>query len=169
MKTIQSTVRKETIATFAFAVIASLLVIPWTLLLLPIILPLIVFSEVSFNLEFRKFLKTHQGAKFFCYTSKRKSKTFIEEYVVPALDPGVHIIYLEGRSSVSNLDKRLVSQIIRHMGRSNLPGFAKFADGRMVIVSLHNELYQTLNRARNPATTFPDILQSKIRELDTIA
>lgn len=169
MKTIKPTVRKESFAIIAIGVIASLLIILWTLLLLPIILLDFVVTELRSYLEFRKFLKIYRGARFFCYKSRRNSKPFIEEFVLPALDPEVHIIYLEGQSPVSNLDRRLVSQILRHMGGpSNLPGLARFADGRMVVVSLHDELYQTLNQARNPATTFSGILQRKTSELEAI-
>ena len=45
--------------------------------------------------EYDEYLKTIEGAKFFCYTNKRATKAFVENEILPQLDNTIHVIFLE--------------------------------------------------------------------------
>lgn len=123
------------------------------ILLLPIILPYLLFLYIRQRIEdrgFRKYLRQHEGAKFFCCTSRRTSEKYVRENVLPFLPPDTQVIYLRDSKKPFNLgeDFPFLIRTVLEMKRTpgSYPYVAKIAKRKLVTISINQQLYRTINR-----------------------
>lgn len=114
--------------------------------------------------NFRQFLRQHEGVEFFCYTNRKNSYSFVEEEILPYLDPDIKIIHLEGRTPISQYNEQYISRILHNLKQIGFPNVMKINSGKVMDLSLHHELYETINQ-RKPASHFLRILDERIQEL----
>ncbi|MBO9702643.1 MAG: hypothetical protein J7604_20695 [Sporocytophaga sp.] len=117
------------------------------ILLIPLLLlfsPFIIFSNARNEEEYKEFLTQNEGKKFFCYTSKKKSRTIIETIILPQLDPDIHIILLDGKIPVSEFPQRHISPILYSITHLGFPNIMKIQNGRVLDISLKKEFYKEL-------------------------
>ena len=133
-------------------------------LLSPVLIPLLVYAFAKEKYEgskLRRFLRRNNGAKFFCYTSKRTGINFIREKILPQLDPDIQIIYMSEKGRVNLGDDSLINTLIGMEAggakRGGYPCVAKVVEGKLVSVSLNTEIYRII--ARNGA---PDKIIDRI-------
>jgi hypothetical protein len=119
------------------------------------------------NRRYKRFLKEHEGLEFFCYTNRKNSEQFVEEEILPALDSGINIIHLVGKRPVSEYDERCISHMLYRIKQVGFPNIMKIKDGHVVDLSLHNELYNTINQRKDPEV-FLTALNGKLNELRTL-
>jgi hypothetical protein len=148
----------------------TLCVITIFLIFVPIIiilLPFILIANTIEKKEYQNFLVQNEGKKFFCYTSKKKSRTIIETIILPQLDPDIHIILLDGKKPVSAFPQIHISSILYSIKHLGFPNIMKIENGKVLDISLKKEFYKEL--IINPALPkFIELVKSKIEELDHI-
>jgi hypothetical protein len=123
------------------------------ILLLPIILPYLLFLHIRTKIEergFRKYLRTNEGAKFFCYTSRQTSEKYVRENVLPLLPPHTRIVYLRDSRKPFNLgdDLPFLQYFVGHIKRTpgSYPYAARIVKGQLVSISINQQLYSAITR-----------------------
>jgi len=147
-----------------FFIIAVLIFLPIIFLLLPFM----YYSNIKENKAYQNFLQLNDGKKFFCYTSKKKSRTIIETIILPQLDPDISIILLDGKKPVSDLPLTHISRMLYNINNLGFPNLMKITNGRVLDISLKKELYKELI-LDSSLPKFQELLKAKIKELDEMS
>lgn len=148
----------------AIGVVGVLVVLPFVL---PLILLLMGVSRIrarQSEQRYAAFLAQHEGAEFFCYTNRMTSRAFVEEHILSALDPHIHIIQLAGRKPISTFDETYISHMLHNIEQIGFPNVLKIVNGHVVDTSLHDEWYAILNQKRNP-DVFLQALEAQLARL----
>ncbi|MEM8529886.1 MAG: hypothetical protein AAGF95_03530 [Chloroflexota bacterium] len=138
---------------------------------LPLILLLMLVSRIQaqqFGRRYAAFLAQHEGIEFFCYTNRANSQFFVEEQILPVLDPQVHIIQLQGRKANSAFDEAYVSHMLHNIDQVGFPVVMKIVNGRVLDRSLHDELYCIINQKRDP-TLLVQAIEDRLTQLRGLA
>jgi hypothetical protein len=131
-----------------------LLLLVLAILLSPIIVPYLFYlyirSKIE-NREFEKYIRSSEGAKFFIYTARRTSESWVKENVLPLLPPDTRIIYLgDSRRKPINLgdDQPFLEQFIYRVRGTpgSYPYVAKISKGKLVSISVNRQLYSAITR-----------------------
>lgn len=119
----------------------------------PILIPLLVFAYLKSKLEdarLRRFLKSNEGAKYFCYTSKSTGLEFARKNILPHLDVDVQIIYMSEKGRMNLGDDLFIHTLIGMKAggakRGGYPCVAKVVDGQLISESLNTEFYRAIVR-----------------------
>ena len=157
-----------------FIVLLFAILIPCLLVLIVIFFIMLPFFYIydipsrkrnkQFLLEYKLYLKEIDGSVFFFYTNRKKTFAHIQEMVIPNLDKGINIIYLEGRSLQTNHNLKFISHAIRLKSVKGLPFIMKVINSEMKYVSLHDELYSAIYK-KITFDSFIDKLKFKIESL----
>ena len=122
-------------------------------ILLPLIIPSILWlkhlskkATQAFLAEYQTFLNENEGQEFFCYTSRKNSKNWIEQELLPKLKDDIEIIFLDGRTPISKSPQKFISHSLYRIESIGFPNVMKVVNGKMLDSSLHNELYQVINQ-----------------------
>uniref|UniRef100_UPI000B34DE77 hypothetical protein n=1 Tax=Thaumasiovibrio occultus TaxID=1891184 RepID=UPI000B34DE77 len=102
----------------------------------------------AFFARYTAFLQAHEGVTFFCYTSRKKLSSFIEQHVLPTLPSDVQVIKLQGKRPQTALDIECISYALYQLKQRGFPNVMKVVDGKMVDQSLHNDIYNAINQNR---------------------
>lgn len=155
------------------AVITALTVsILFFLVFLPIIIPSLIWcnyvakrEEKKFLVEYKQFLKEHEGQEFFCYTSRQNSQNWIEDRILPKLNSNIEIVFLDGKEPKTKLARKYISHSLYHIKNVGFPSVMKIVNGQMVDSSLHDKLYETINQNLSDQI-FLEELKNKLESLD---
>ena len=126
-----------------------ILLFPLLLIFLVPIYPFIYFEDKKIKKAFKKKLLEHEGLEIFTYTSRKKSKDTIENYILPKLPQDLHIVYLNGRAPVTSLDTKFISQVLGQIKNIGFPNIVKISGGKLKDVSIKKEFYAALNKGNN--------------------
>jgi len=100
--------------------------------------------------EYADFLRTVEGREFFCYTSRRNSRDWVESNILPGLAREVEVIFLDGKIPKCSLPQRCVSHVLCNLENVGFPNVMKVVNGKILDLSLHHELYDTINQNLPP-------------------
>lgn len=122
--------------------------IPLLILSIPIILislPFTYFQRRGFEKKYAEFLQKNNGKNFFCYNNRKNSKKYIEESILPNLDDGIEIVYLDGRKIESQYNSEFISAALYGLKHYNkFPHLIKIRNGQLLDKSVNNPFYGVL-------------------------
>ena len=123
--------------------------IPLLILAIPfmlIIMPLGYFQRKKFEKKYSKFLNENHGKNFFCYNNRKNSKQYIEGDIVPNLNDGIEIVYLNGKKIESEYNSEFISEALYGLKHYNkFPHLMKIRNGKLIDTSINNPFYGVLN------------------------
>lgn len=118
------------------------------LIIIPIIPFLLIhshFSNKRFKKDYRLFLERMNGARFFCYNSRKSSAGFAREVVVPGLDPSVHVVFIDGRRAQYGVDSQYISTMLYSVKeRKGFPYLLKIDNAEVINTSVNNQFYNIM-------------------------
>lgn len=107
---------------------------------------------------YRSYLNSITGTKFFCYNNRTNSQEFIERNILPNLPSDVQLIYLDGKTPLSDYDDEYISMMLyRIKDRGGFPYLLKVVDGELMDCSVNNEFYNVLNQNKSFDKLFKQI------------
>jgi len=138
---------------------------------LPLLFPLLIGGVIAsrintsqFKQRYSAFLSECEDMVFFCYTNRKHSQKYIEQHILPQLDPSINVIFLQGREPHSEFDKRCISHMLFLVTNLNFPNLIHISNGQVFDVSLHKDLQNIMDQEHDPAS-FVQLIQEKGEEL----
>ena len=123
--------------------------IPLFILAIPfmiIFIPIGHFQRKKFEKKYAEFLNENNGKNFFCYNNRKNSKQYIKEDIVPNLNNGIEIIYLNGKKIESEYNTEFISEALYGLKHYNkFPHLMKIRNGKLIDKSINNPFYGVLN------------------------
>jgi uncharacterized membrane protein YbaN (DUF454 family) len=123
-------------------------IISFILLLIPCIPFILVnayFSDKAFEKEYRLYLNRMNEACFFCYNSRKSSVEFARDIIIPALEPNIKVIFVDGRNVKSGDDSKYISRMLYSIQeRKGFPYLLKIKDGQILNMSVNNQFYSIM-------------------------
>lgn len=123
------------------------------ILLLPVILPLAVYSFIKNKIDKRRFesyLLKNDGATFFAYTDKTSSRKYVEDNLLPHLPDSARVFHLGGKKGRYNMgeDFGLLAHVVGTMRetKGGFPYISKIVAGELLTESINNQLYSAIRR-----------------------
>jgi hypothetical protein len=108
------------------------------------------FDSIATNKKYNQYLLSIEGTNFFCYNNRANSRDFIEKNILPALDPNIRVIYLEGKTPKSEYDQRFISKALYSIkDRKGFPYLLKVSKGQLIDKSINNDFYSTMNQNKD--------------------
>ena len=163
------------IFSFILLVLITIIVIPFFILFLPILIILTSFDyfhRKKLKIKYAEFLIENDGVNFFCYNNRKKSKEHIEKHIIPNLDKGVLIVYLNGKKlEVENNSGFISSALYSLKNYNKFPHLMKIRNGNLFDISINNRFYNMLNQNRpkkdflNQINTFFELIPTESTDL----
>ncbi len=73
-----------------------------------------------------------------------------EKNILPRLNDDVKIIYLDGKTPISDYDKNYISKALYSISdKRGFPYLIKIIDGQVIDTSINNEFYNTMNQKKD--------------------
>ncbi|MGY5353490.1 hypothetical protein [Wenyingzhuangia sp. IMCC45467] len=123
--------------------------IPLFILAIPlmiIFIPIEHFNRKKFEKKYAEFLNENNGKNFFCYNNRKNSKQYIEEDILPNLNNGIEIVYLDGKKVESEYNVEFISEALYKLKNYNrFPHLMKIRNGKLIDKSINNPFYNVLN------------------------
>ncbi|WP_035567549.1 hypothetical protein [Hymenobacter sp. IS2118] len=103
------------------------------------------FSDKKFQENYKLFLERMNGARFFCYNSRKSSVEFAREVIVPELDPSVRVVFVDGKKVDFGADSQYVSKMLYSVKeRKGFPYLLKIEDAQVIDTSVNNQFYSIM-------------------------
>jgi hypothetical protein len=138
---------------------------------LPLLFPLVIGGIIStwintsqFKEQYKAFLKGCDGYVFYCYSDRSQKQVYVQENILPHLDPSLNIIYVQGREPQSDFNQRFISIMLDSLTSKGCPNLIRISDGQVLDVSLHKAWELAIEQENDPAK-FVQIIHSKVEEL----
>ncbi|WP_300664356.1 hypothetical protein [Fluviicola sp.] len=123
------------------------------IVLSPVFVPLIIYSVVQnrlFKKEYKAYLQSIEGKKFFVYTSRTNSYSYIKINLLPQLPKDVEVIYLNGKDPITNLNKKYISHALYSIqDKKGFPYLLRVENGEINDKSINNVFYNTKNQNKD--------------------
>jgi hypothetical protein len=123
--------------------------IPLFILAIPfmiVLFPIRYFQRKKFEKKYAEFLNENNGKNFFCYNNRKNSKQYIEIDIVPNLNDGIEIVYLNGKKIESEYNSEFISEALCGLKHYNkFPHLMKIRNGKLIDESINNPFYGVLN------------------------
>lgn len=111
-----------------------------------VFIPIGYFQRKRFEKKYAEFLNENNGKNFFCYNNRKNSKQYIEENIVPNLNDGIEIVYLNRKKVESKYNSRFISEALYGLKHYNkFPHLMKIRNGKLIDKSINNPFYGVLN------------------------
>ncbi|WP_396601677.1 hypothetical protein [Algibacter sp. R77976] len=137
--------------------------IPLFILAIPfmiVIIPIGHFQRKKFEKKYAEFLNKNNGKNFFCYNNRKNSKQYIEEDIVPNLNDGIEIVYLNGKKIKSEYNSEFISEALYGLKHYNkFPHLMKIRNGKLIDKSINNPFYGVLNMNKSKVELLTKINQ----------
>jgi hypothetical protein len=115
--------------------------------LMIVFIPIGHFNRKKFEKKYAEFLAGNNGGNFFCYNNRKNSKSYIEESIIPNLDNGIEIVYLNGKKIESKYSTEFISEALYKLKSYNrFPNLMKIRNGKLIDKSINNPFYNILNQ-----------------------
>ncbi|WP_426059621.1 hypothetical protein [Hymenobacter sp. B1770] len=128
--------------------ITLVLVATFIAVMLVFLLSLLVisqFSDKKFHKEYKLYLERMNGARFFCYNNRKSSIAFAQDIIVPALDPSVHVVFVEGSNVKNGPDSKYISKMLYGVKeRKGFPYLLKIENCQVIDTSVNNQFYSIM-------------------------
>jgi hypothetical protein len=112
---------------------------------IPFVLLYTHFSDKNFQREYTEYLRRMNGACFFCYNSRKSSVAFARDVVVPALEPTVQVVFVDGSKVDCGPNSKFISKMLYSVKeRKGFPYLLKIRDGQVLDLSVNNQFYSIL-------------------------
>ncbi len=138
---------------FILASITGIFLVGVFIILSPVLVPFIThsfFQNRLFNKEYKAYLQSIEGKKFFVYNSRTNSYSYIKNNLLPRLPKDVEVIYLNGKDPVTNLNKNYISHALYSIkDRKGFPYLLRVENGEIKDKSINNVFYNTKNQNKD--------------------
>ncbi len=125
-----------------------------------VIIPIGHFQRKKFEKKYAEFLNKNNGKNFFCYNNRKNSKQYIEEDIVPNLNDGIEIVYLNGKKIKSEYNSEFISEALYGLKHYNkFPHLMKIRNGKLIDKSINNPFYGVLNMNKSKVELLTKINQ----------
>lgn len=112
-----------------------------------IVAPFAYYANLTRERELNKYLSRLGDKNFFCYNNRPDAKEFIEKELIPKLDKGIELIYLDGHQPKSSYVQDHISLALYKLKNySRFPHLLKIRNGQMIDESVNNELFNTMKQ-----------------------
>ncbi len=112
-----------------------------------VLFPIGHFQRKNFEKKYAEFLNENNGKNFFCYNNRKNSKQYIEENIIPNLNDGIEIVYLNGKKIESEYNSEFISEALYGLKHYNkFPHLMKIRNGKLIDKSINNPFYNILNQ-----------------------
>ena len=109
-------------------------------------IPIGHFQRKKFEKKYSKFLNENNGKNFFCYNNRKNSIQFIKNDILPNLNEGIEIVYLNGKKIESKYESQFISEALYGLKHYNkFPHLMKIRNGQLIDKSINNPFYGVLN------------------------
>ena len=96
--------------------------------------------------EYRTFLKRVSGTRFFFYNSRRSSVAFARETIVPHLEPGIKVVFVDGENIDVGDDSKFISHMLYEVKhKKGFPYLIRIDNEEPTDYSVNNLFYNTMN------------------------
>lgn len=104
----------------------------------------------KFEKEYKQFLETIEGENFFIYNNRKKALDFIQNEVLGKLPSKIKVFYLDGRKLENEQKGEYYSVMIKRLNNyTKFPHLMKVRNGKVVDVSINQELFNWKNQGKN--------------------
>lgn len=138
---------------FIIIAIIAVFLIGGFIILLPILIPMMIYGSIqgySFRKKFRAYLQSIEGQKFFVYNSRTNSHSYIKHTILPQLPKDIELVYLNGRTPESRFERKYISHALYSIkDRKGFPYLLKIENGKMIDKSINNAFYNTKNQNKD--------------------
>jgi len=109
-------------------------------------MPFLYYQRKRFEKKYAEFLTQNNGKNFFCFNNRKNSKEYIENEIIPSLNDGIEIIYLNGKKVEAEYNTEFISEALYKLKNySRFPHLMKIRDGKLIDKSINNPFYNVLN------------------------
>ena len=129
------------------------------------LMPFVFISELGFKKKYKVFLGNNEGKRFFCYTSRQKSRSIIEKEILPNIEKDINIIFLHGRNPESQFPQKYISYALYNIKNIGFPSILLIKNGEVLDVSLKKEIYNAINQDED-LSSMPSYIEEKFLELE---
>ena len=146
-----------------------LLVIIASPLLFPLIVGGVVASWVNkkkLKQQYKTFLKANDEVVFFCYSDRRNKHAWVEQHILPHLDPNLNVILVQGSDTKSDFDKRCISYMLDNVKNKDCPNLMRISNGKVIDVSLVKDMQRIFDQKLD-ATLFVEVIHDTLDKLGT--
>jgi hypothetical protein len=143
-----------------FIIIASPLLFP--LLISGVIVTWVKASQIK--KQYQAFLSRNNDLVFFCYSDRKRNQVFVQQKILPHLDPAIYTIFIQGNEPQSDFDKRSVARMLDNVKHKSCPMLLHIANGQVFETTLEDDLQQVIDGHIDP-TQFAKIVTSKVQTL----
>jgi len=144
-----------------------------TIIALPLLFPLLIGGFITsrinsrqFTQQYSEFLRDCDNVIFFCYTNRNQTHSYIEENILPHLNPTLNVIYWEGREVHSDFEPRFLTHMLYHLHNTGFPNLMRVTNRQVIDMSLQNDLQLVLDQAGEPAS-FVKLVHDKVEVLQS--
>ncbi|MGY3088882.1 hypothetical protein ACVWYF_001922 [Hymenobacter sp. UYAg731] len=129
----------------ALGLVAIPIAIFFVVLALPFFFVYSYFSDKQFEKNYKSFLERMNGARFFCYNSRKSSVEFAREVIVPELESSVQVVFVDGKKVDFGTDSQYVSKMLYSVKeRKGFPYLLKIEDAQVIDTSVNNQFYSIM-------------------------
>ncbi|RZK13407.1 MAG: hypothetical protein EOO56_27185 [Hymenobacter sp.] len=143
MKNLWSEIKDKAVLAGGLTLIVGfiLLIIPC----IPFILIHSYFSDKAFEKGYKLYLERMNGACFFCYNNRKSSVEFAKDVIVPALEPSIQVVFVDGKDVKSGDDSKYISRMLYSIQeRKGFPYLLRIRDGQISDMSVNNQFYSIM-------------------------
>lgn len=129
--------------------ILSIILLLLSFLFVVLLYPFSLLQRNKSEADFSYYLKSINGAKFFCYSNKKSTVEFVEQQIVPFLSSDIEIVFLKGKTPKMDNENIHISQILYRV-KGKPPWLIKIENGHVRYESINNELHNTIAQSKSP-------------------
>jgi hypothetical protein len=109
--------------------------------------PFVFLDNWKRERRLKKYISGLGDKNFFCYNNRADAKTFIENELIPRLDNGIELIYLDGHEPRSKYVQDHISlALYKLQNYSRFPHLLKLRNGDIIDESINNEFFNTMTQ-----------------------
>ena len=146
-----------------FLILSSVMIvgISFLIVLMPFILLFLVyayFKNKLFLKDYKNYLQTINGTKFFCYNNRKTGINFIEENIIPKISSDIKIIFLNGTTPESEYETKYISEALYKIkDRKGFPYLLKVEKKQIIDKSINKIVYNAICQNNKLENVFLDI------------
>ena len=151
------------------AIIAILIFIifsPLILFILLIGIPIEKYNEYKFKKRLNSFIESNNKSILFLYSSKKRWKYFIQNYVLTVINKDIIFVYNDKGEIKSSFSLDIFNHYYYQLDKLKYPLFMKIIYDKAIGVSIYNDLVDLHDNKIN-AEQFQNQIKQKIKDLES--
>ena len=149
-----------------------IILIVLVIIALPLLFPLLIggviaslINNTQLKQRYRMFLEVHDELIFFCYSDRRNKHDWVEQNILPHLDPTLNVIFVEGSVPKSDFDPRCISVMLDNVMNEGCPNLMRITNRKVLDTSLQQEMQSILDQNLD-SSAFIQLINTRLKQLD---